>query len=433
MSILKNTIKDLPLDIDFNVEELLKESAYVEDKLLQANNVLFAMLNDENLNNESAIAYALPLYDYDRSALMSDIESVTVENAELQIKSMSEDITTRIIEVIKKLFRIFYNMFKQLQQKLILWLNGIKPFIGKMEEKIKTTDFSKSEDFNDKDKSSIANAIGVYSLFNGKLSDDSIGRILTSVKNLKTFETSLNNYNDYMSNTKKALLNSNNFAEIDKEIGEDNGITKKFFESLPKFYKDISEHLEHYVSEKVITTSIDFTNKLNLGHVYVISTDGKNLNIIFNRSKKDDLTGKMLIIKHATGSINPDKIVDNVTIKPLDKTKIEMLLKTIKENDIESLSKSIRTAFSNMESNINTIMKDLSHKNFKDSNIEINAASQIVKSIFSDNVSTLNGVTFNYINQNAKLIVGILKLIELSLGKYPTTEAKPNPDQKQLK
>lgn len=427
MSILKNTIKDLPLDIEFNVEELLKESAYVEDKLLQANNVLFAMLNDENLNNETAIAYALPLYDYDRSALLQDLEIMTVENAEMQVMAQSADITTRIVEVIKKLFRIFYNMFKQLQQKLILWLNGIKPFIGKMEEKIKTTDFSKSEDFNDKDRSSIANAIGVYSLFNGKLSDDSIARILTSVKNLKTFETSLNNYNEFMSNAKKALLNSDDFEQLDKEIGGDSSIGKKFFESLPKFYKDISEHLEHYTNDKVITTSIKF-GKEDLGSVYVVSTDGKNLNIIYNAGRQNTL-----LIKHTTGHINADKIVDNVTLKPLDKTKIEMLLKTIKENDIESLSKSIRTAFGNMESNLNTIMKDLSHKNFKTTNGEMNVTAQFIKAIFSDNVSTLNGVTFNYINQNAKLIVGILKLIELSLGKYPTAEVKPDPDQKQLK
>ena len=52
----------------------------------------------------------------------------------------------------------------------------------------------------------------------------------------------------------------------------------------------------------------------------------------------------------------------------------------------------------------------------------INFIGQITRTAFSDNLSLLNTLCFNYVNHNAKLTTNTLKFIEISLSKY--TQAK---------
>lgn len=181
-------------DINLDVEDLIRESGIVLDKICLANKICGVIQEDENISYETALALMLPLYDYDSEYLKT--ENANQETI-MQNMAVSDSFTIKIKEIIKKLFRVFYNMFKQVQQKIILWLNNIDPYIIKLEEKIKNTDFSKSEVFNESDKERILNCLGVFCLFSGKFTNDVVPRIITSFKNMKDIVPALSGYNKF--------------------------------------------------------------------------------------------------------------------------------------------------------------------------------------------------------------------------------------------
>lgn len=411
---------------NLDIDELIKESGLVVEKIQLANKILGCIESDENITKETATALLLPLYDY-------DVEYFNTENAQVdamyQNAAVSASFTTKIIEIIKKLFRIFYNMFKELQAKLVAWLHGIQPYIVKLETKIDNTDFSKVEKFDEKDNERLLNCIGVYSLFTGKLSDETVPRIITSFKNMKDIIGALEGYDSFISGLSKNLLESKSAADIDENkfiASSEDSLTKMFFEKLPKFYKDISGQLKTFASNKSIKTSIN----LDRVHTsYVVSTNGTDLNIIYTLG--NDGLINTICLRHGSGSIITDKFIKDVSINPLDSNKMGMLIKSIKENDITKLSDSVRAEFKKLESNMDKIMNSMSHTEFNRG--EINLIGQVSRAVFSDNLSFLNTICFNYINHNAKLMVNTLKLIEISLSKYEPKQQSTVDGQKLLK
>lgn len=401
-------------DINLDVEDLIRESGIVLDKICLANKICGVIQEDENISYETALALILPLYDYDSEYLKT--ESGLRDNI-AQNMAVNQSFNIKIMEVIKKLFRVFYNMFKQLQQKIILWLNNIDPYIIKLEEKIKNTDFSKSEDFNESDKEKILNILGVFCLFNGKFTNDIVPRVITSFKNMKDIVPALSGYNEFITDLSQRLLSSTNETGIDSQNfikGTENSLSKKFFEKMPKFYKDISGQLKTFASNKSIKSSVDFEKVFD---AYIVSTNGVDLNIVY--SLQDGLVDTIKL-RQTTGHIVTDKFIKDVDVSPLDISKIGMILKAIKDNNVKNLSNSIRNEFKTMESHLDKVMADMNHTKFEHG--MINLIGQTTRAAFSDNLSLLNSLCFNYVNHNAKLTTNTLKFIEISLSKYTQTK-----------
>lgn len=97
-----------------------------------------------------------------------------------------------------------------------------------------------------------------------------------------------------------------------------------------------------------------------------------------------------------------------------------MILKAIKDNNVKNLSNSIRNEFKTMESHLDKVMADMNHTKFEHG--MINLIGQTTRAAFSDNLSLLNSLCFNYVNHNAKLTTNTLKFIEISLSKYTQTK-----------
>lgn len=415
-----------PMLVELDIDDIIRESAIVLDKICLANKIIGCLQEDENISYETASALVLPLYDYDKEFL--NTEDARRESI-VQGIAVDKSFIIKVTEIIKKLFRIFYNMLKQLQEKIVLWLHGIEPYILKLETRIANTDFSKVENFTESDHSRILNGLGVFCLFNGKFTNETVPRIITSFKNMKDIVTALAGYNDFITGLSQNLLSSRNADDIDDDNfmkGTEDSLSKKFFDKMPKFYKDISGQLKTFSSNKSIKSSVNFDRVFD---AYIVSTNGVDLNILY--STQDSLIDTVKL-RHTTGTILTDKFIKDVEVAPLDNSKISMLLKVIKDNNIKSLSDSIRSEFKTMETHLDKIMSDMNHTNFEKGTI--NLIGQLARATFSDNLSVLNSVCFNYINQNAKLTVNTLKFIEISLSKYETKEEqKPTNDQKLLK
>lgn len=407
-------------NIDFNINEICKESALVADAIDKSFTVLSILEQEkENISFETALAYALPLYGYDKESLLTDInkvESVTFENAEdieNNKKTASKVLTViaAISEAIKKAFRIFYVLFKKAQQKIILWLNNVKPFIEKLKASIKTTDFTKGSDFSESDKKSIANLIGVYSMFTGSINENTIPSIITSFKNIKDFKITLKTYVEYMESTKSILL-SNDVSKI-KDISTEEVINNSFFKKLPKFYAKISDLV---ISNK--SSGLIKTDNITFKHISIVGTDGKNLLGLYSHAQA------ITVLKIFHGGIVSEKVATNIDLKPIDKTKIEMLLSAIESIDIKSISDELRQEFANMESKMNSFFTAFNAFKNKDLDGDMILSSNMLKIIFSENVSVMNKLSFDYINYNAKLMVNTLKFAKLNLDKYTKTETK---------
>lgn len=423
MSLLKDSMTEelnkFP-DIGFNIDDICKESAIVADVIEKSMLVLEVMEKEKDtMTYETALAYALPLYGYDKEALVSDVnkvESMTFENAEdnENAKKGAAKVLTviaAISEAIKKAFRIFYVLFKKAQQKIILWLNNVKPFIEKLKASIKNTDFTKGSDFDEGDKKSIANLIGVYSMFTGSINDNTMASIITSFKNIKDFKTTLKTYTEYMESTKSILL-SNDESKI-KDISTEEVINNSFFKKLPKFYAKISDLVESNKSSGLI--KID---NIPFKHISVVGTDGKNLLGLYSDARA------ITVLKVFHGNVIVDKVVSNIDLKPIDKAKLEMLISAIESVDIKSISDELRQEFANMESKMNSFFTAFNAFKNKELNGDFMLGSNMLKVIFSENVSAMNKLSFDYINYNAKLMVNALKFAKLNLDKYTKSESK---------
>ena len=95
-------------DINLDVEYLIRESGIVLDKICLANKICGVIQEDENISYETALALILPLYDYDSEYLKTES---SLRDDIAQNMAVSQSFSIKIMEVIKKLFRVFYNIF----------------------------------------------------------------------------------------------------------------------------------------------------------------------------------------------------------------------------------------------------------------------------------------------------------------------------------
>ena len=59
-------------DINLDVEDLIRETGIVLDKICLANKICGVIQEDENISYETALALILPLYDYDSEYLKTE-------------------------------------------------------------------------------------------------------------------------------------------------------------------------------------------------------------------------------------------------------------------------------------------------------------------------------------------------------------------------
>lgn len=127
-----------------------------------------------------------------------------------------------------------------------------------------------------------------------------------------------------------------------------------------------------------------------------------------------------LKLKHTTGYIVSNKLIQDVNIAPLDKDKMNMLMKAIISSDIKALSTNVRTSFKRLEGTMNEVMKKMDKVDFVKG--DSSWYNQLTRVAFSENLSILNTSLFNYITYNARLSSNCLKLIDMSLNKYSQTK-----------
>lgn len=423
-------------DVDLNVESLNNETALIMCKIEQANKILDVMQNTENLTIETAKALMLPIYDYDKEFMDNDL--LTIENGyysedeedrriERGLDKKAKDLKfeNTIKDIIKKFFRIFYNLFQKLYEKIILWIESLEPFIKKLEAKIENTTFGKSDDWTENEKEKILNTIGVFALFNGKLEDNVVGRIITSFKNMKDFNKSIEGYCDFI-NYVPTIVKSGEFVYSNVNKNIDESFANKFISKLPKFYKDISGQLKSCIENGSVIINGPLSRHIHKGDLIltedlcIVSTNGKDLNILYSTNTKENNPWEVITLKHAIGTLSNEKIIKDVTISPLDKDKMKMLLSAISNNNIKDISTSVRSSFKKLESDVNKTIQTMD--NFELPDAFERYWNQLVRTIFSDNLSMLNKTCFDYITYNAKLSGNCLKFIDMSLNKYSQTK-----------
>lgn len=417
MSILKNEIdkeisekitsesgiEDESLYLD--IEDICKESALVTKSINDAINIMSVIESDETINFETAVIYALPLFGYDKKALMDQIEILNVEtgSSEVEIAANVLHVLNVINDTIKKALRVFYVLFKKAQQKIILFLNNVKPFIEKLNKKFDLKDFSKYKgDLTDSEKHTIVSLIGVYGIFSGKIDAQTPASIITSFKNLKDLTVTLEAYRETM---KIAVTRLKNPTEIDEKEGF-MIMKNNFFAKLPKFYKKISDGL--FTSNLLNTIKWSERDEFKKAEVSAcLATDGNKILI---------LTGIDALLVPSKAYVT-DNMVKNVDSHfTLNDSNIKMLIKAIEAVDLKSISDDIRKKFTEIESDIDKFFKELSTGNFETADGKFTA--QLMRAFLSANVSNLNSISFDYINMSAKLMVNTLKFTDLILDKY---------------
>lgn len=421
-------------NVDFSVTELQNETALIMSKIDQANKILEVIQNTENLTIETAKALLLPIYDYDKEFMDNDLLTIesgfsdySDERIERNLDKRAKDmrVDNVIKDIIKKFFRIFYNLFQKLYEKIILWVEGLEPFIKKLETKIENTTFDKAEDWTENEKEKILNIIGVFSLFNGKLEDNVIGRIITSFKNMKDFDKSISGYCDFI-NYVPTLVKNNEFvySKVNKNI--DDSFANKFVSKLPKFYKDISGQLKTCIENGTVNINGPLSRHIVKGQLVatedlcIVSTNGNELNILYTVNTEENSPWEVITLKHAIGTLSNEKLVKDVTISPLDKDRMVMLLNAVSNSKIKDISTSVRSSFKKLETDVNTAIQTMDKFELPDAFERY--WNQLVRTVFSDNLSILNKTCFDYITYNAKLSGNCLKFIDMSLNKYSQTK-----------
>lgn len=421
-------------NVDFSVTELQNETALIMSKIEQANKILEVIQNTENLTIETAKALLLPIYDYDKEFMDNDLLTIesgfsdySDERIERNLDKRAKDmrVDNVIKDIIKKFFRIFYNLFQKLYEKIILWVEGLEPFIKKLETKIENTTFDKAEDWTEGEKEKILNIIGVFSLFNGKLEDNVIGRIITSFKNMKDFDKSISGYCDFI-NYIPGLVKNNEFvySKVNKNI--DDSFTNKFVSKLPKFYKDISGQLKTCIENGTVNINGPLSRHIVKGQLVatedlcIVSTNGNELNILYTVNTEENSPWEVITLKHAIGTLSNENLIKDVSISPLDKDRMIMLLNAVSNSKIKDISTSVRSSFKKLETDVNTAIQTMDKFELPDAFERY--WNQLVRTVFSDNLSILNKTCFDYITYNAKLSGNCLKFIDMSLNKYSQTK-----------
>ncbi len=421
-------------NVDFSVTELQNETALIMSKIDQANKILEVIQNTENLTIETAKALLLPIYDYDKEFMDNDLLTIesgfsdySDERIERNLDKRAKDmrVDNVIKDIIKKFFRIFYNLFQKLYEKIILWIEGLEPFIKKLETKIENTTFDKAEDWTEGEKEKILNIIGVFALFNGKLEDNVIGRIITSFKNMKDFDKSISGYCDFINYIPGLVKNSEFvYSKINKNI--DDSFTNKFVSKLPKFYKDISGQLKTCIENGTVNINGPLSRHIVKGQLVatedlcIVSTNGNELNILYTVNTEENSPWEVITLKHAIGTLSNEKLIKDVSISPLDKDRMIMLLNAVSNSKIKDISTSVRSSFKKLETDVNTAIQTMDKFELPDAFERY--WNQLVRTVFSDNLSILNKTCFDYITYNAKLSGNCLKFIDMSLNKYSQTK-----------
>lgn len=421
-------------NVDFSVTELQNETALIMSKIEQANKILEVIQNTENLTIETAKALLLPIYDYDKEFMDNDLLTIesgfsdySDERIERNLDKRSKDmkIDNVIKDIIKKFFRIFYNLFQKLYEKIILWVEGLEPFIKKLETKIENTTFGKAEDWTESEKEKILNIIGVFALFNGKLEDNVIGRIITSFKNMKDFDKSISGYCDFINYVPTLVKNSEFvYSKVNKNI--DDSFANKFVSKLPKFYKDISGQLKTCIENGTVNINGPLSRHIVKGQLVatedlcIVSTNGNELNILYTVNTEGNSPWEVITLKHAIGTLSNEKLIKDVSISPLDKDRMIMLLNAVSNSKIKDISTSVRSSFKKLETDVNTAIQTMDKFELPDAFERY--WNQLVRTVFSDNLSILNKTCFDYITYNAKLSGNCLKFIDMSLNKYSQTK-----------
>lgn len=421
-------------NVDFSVTELQNETALIMSKIDQANKILEVIQNTENLTIETAKALLLPIYDYDKEFMDNDLLTIesgfsdySDERLERNLDKGAKDkrVDNVIKDIIKKFFRIFYNLFQKLYEKIILWVEGLEPFIKKLETKIENTTFDKAEDWTEGEKEKILNIIGVFALFNGKLEDNVIGRIITSFKNMKDFDKSISGYCDFINYIPGLVKNSEFvYSKINKNI--DDSFTNKFVSKLPKFYKDISGQLKTCIENGNVNINGPLSRHIVKGQLVatedlcIVSTNGNELNILYTVNTEGNSPWEVITLKHAIGTLSNEKLIKDVSISPLDKDRMIMLLNAVSNSKIKDISTSVRSSFKKLETDVNTAIQTMDKFELPDAFERY--WNQLVRTVFSDNLSILNKTCFDYITYNAKLSGNCLKFIDMSLNKYSQTK-----------
>lgn len=421
-------------NVDFSVTELQNETALIMSKIDQANKILEVIQNTENLTIETAKALLLPIYDYDKEFMDNDLLTIesgfsdySDERLERNLDKGAKDkrVDNVIKDIIKKFFRIFYNLFQKLYEKIILWVEGLEPFIKKLETKIENTTFDKAEDWTEGEKEKILNIIGVFALFNGKLEDNVIGRIITSFKNMKDFDKSISGYCDFINYIPGLVKNSEFvYSKINKNI--DDSFTNKFVSKLPKFYKDISGQLKTCIENGTVNINGPLSRHIVKGQLVatedlcIVSTNGNELNILYTVNTEENSPWEVITLKHAIGTLSNEKLIKDVSISPLDKDRMIMLLNAVSNSKIKDISTSVRSSFKKLETDVNTAIQTMDKFELPDAFERY--WNQLVRTVFSDNLSILNKTCFDYITYNAKLSGNCLKFIDMSLNKYSQTK-----------
>ncbi len=421
-------------NVDFSVTELQNETALIMSKIDQANKILEVIQNTENLTIETAKALLLPIYDYDKEFMDNDLLTIesgfsdySDERIERNLDKRAKDmrVDNVIKDIIKKFFRIFYNLFQKLYEKIILWIEGLEPFIKKLETKIENTTFDKAEDWTEGEKEKILNIIGVFALFNGKLEDNVIGRIITSFKNMKDFDKSISGYCDFINYIPGLVKNSEFvYSKINKNI--DDSFTNKFVSKLPKFYKDISGQLKICIENGTVNINGPLSRHIVKGQLVatedlcIVSTNGNELNILYTVNTEENSPWEVITLKHAIGTLSNEKLIKDVSISPLDKDRMIMLLNAVSNSKIKDISTSVRSSFKKLETDVNTAIQTMDKFELPDAFERY--WNQLVRTVFSDNLSILNKTCFDYITYNAKLSGNCLKFIDMSLNKYSQTK-----------
>lgn len=421
-------------NVDFSVTELQNETALIMSKIEQANKILEVIQNTENLTIETAKALLLPIYDYDKEFMDNDLLTIesgfsdySDERIERNLDKRAKDmrVDNVIKDIIKKFFRIFYNLFQKLYEKIILWVEGLEPFIKKLETKIENTTFGKVEDWTENEKEKILNIIGVFSLFNGKLEDNVIGRIITSFKNMKDFDKSISGYCDFINYVPTLVKNSEFvYSKVNKNI--DDSFTNKFVSKLPKFYKDISGQLKTCIENGTVNINGPLSRHIVKGQLVatedlcIVSTNGNELNILYTVNTEENSPWEVITLKHAIGTLSNENLIKDVSISPLDKDRMIMLLNAVSNSKIKDISTSVRSSFKKLETDVNTAIQTMDKFELPDAFERY--WNQLVRTVFSDNLSILNKTCFDYITYNAKLSGNCLKFIDMSLNKYSQTK-----------
>lgn len=421
-------------NIDFSAMELHNETALIMSKIEQANKILEVIQNTEKLTIETAKALLLPIYDYDKEFMDNDLLTIesgfsdySDERFERNLDKRTKDmkIDNVIKDIIKKFFRIFYNLFQKLYEKIILWVEGLEPFIKKLESKIENTTFGKPEDWTEDEKEKILNIIGVFALFNGKLEDNVIGRIITSFKNMKDFDKSISGYCDFINYVPTLVKNSEFvYSKVNKNI--DDSFANKFVSKLPKFYKDISGQLKTCIENGTVNINGPLSRHIVKGQLVatedlcIVSTNGNELNILYTVNTEENSPWEVITLKHAIGTLSNEKLIKDVSMSPLDKDRMIMLLNAVSNSKIKDISTSVRSSFKKLETDVNTAIQTMDKFELPDA-FERHW-NQLVRTVFSDNLSILNKTCFDYITYNAKLSGNCLKFIDMSLNKYSQTK-----------